>query len=220
MKDKNFIIFRAQKLHPSARAKNSIYKSIRHLEKHDSVADISHPERSFLNKTQIHKTLAEKGLKKAIKGIIDRHNRLAPKKLRNDASVGAELLFSYSSADKMTNEKSLQEFEKIMCDFVKKELPGFKILRIDRHCDESSIHWHLVGFCINEKGLISTREVLGGPERMRELQTSLGEYFKPLGLERGIPKRTTKKKHSTKREFTRAQQLEEYKKITQEVFER
>jgi hypothetical protein len=197
-----YAIFRCEKL-KQGRASGSFEKSWKHLEKHQESAEISHPELTRYNKTLIHKTVRE-DYKPLIKQMIKNHNDASKKKLRSDASIGVEMVFSYSPHLPF-NIKYIEQFEKEVLSFVSNNFKDFKLLRMDRHCDESSVHWHCVGVCINKDRKICNKATLGEREDLSRHQTAFASQVAYLGLSRGIPKKETKRKHTTKREWVRKQ---------------
>lgn len=201
-----FAIFRCEKL-KQGRAKGSFARSWRHLEKHAHSAVISHPELSQYNLYKVHPKVAEKGIKSLVSDIIEQHNKASNKKLRSDASIGAELLFSYSPHIPFSL-RFIEQYEKAMLDYIKAEFPNFKMLSIARHCDEQSVHWHVIGVCLDNEKKICTKKVLGGPAEMRKHQDNFAAKVAHLGLKRGIPKRLTKRRHTTKTEWERRKEIE------------
>lgn len=201
-----FGIFRVQKL-KQGRAKGSFATSWRHLEKHSKSAEISHPELSQHNLYKVNNKVAHNGIKSLLSDIIEQHNKASNKKLRSDASIGCEMIFSYSPHVPFS-VSFIERYQKAMFEFIKSEFPDFKALAIARHCDESSVHWHVVGVCLDEQKKICTKKVLGGPAEMRQHQDNFAAKVAPLGLKRGIPKRLTKRRHTTKTEWERLKAIE------------
>ena len=198
----NFVIFRCAKLKQGNSSK-SLNKAWRHLEKHTQSAEISHPELSQQNMTYYSKAVQKSGHHKIIKNAIALHNKNSTKKLRTDAAIGVEMIFSFSPS--AVGSFSISDYEKHLMLFIKKEFPTFQILRIDRHMDESSIHWHVLGipFKDRERVLISAKSMLGGPEEMRQHQTHIANEMESLGLVRGISKKYTKNIHRSKSDWLR-----------------
>lgn len=201
-----FGIFRVQKL-KQGRAKGSFARSWRHLEEHLHSAEISHPELSQYNMYKTHPKVAEKGIKAVLNDIIEHHNKVSKKRLRSDASIGCEMLFSYSPHIPFSLP-FIAQYEKAMLDYIKAEFPDFKMLSIARHCDENSIHWHVVGVCLDNEKKICTKKTLGGPPEMRKHQDNFAAKVAHLGLKRGIPKRITRRRHTTKTEWERRKEIE------------
>jgi hypothetical protein len=212
-----FAIFRCAKL-KQGRAKGSFATSWRHLEKHKESAEISHPELSQYNLYKVHPKVAENGIKKVLSDIIKHHNDASTKKLRCDAALGVEMLFSYSPCVPFSLP-FIEQYEKAMLDFIKSNYPDFKMMCIARHCDESSIHWHIVGVCLDEQKKICTKKVLGGPAEMRQAQSDFAAKVAHLGLKRGIPKKLNKnRRHTTKTEWQRRKEIErQAQKVLDEI---
>lgn len=205
--ENKFAIFRVAKL-KQGRGGGSLLKSWRHLEKHQESAEISHPELTPYNKYMVNPKVAEKGISRSIRDIIAQHNKVSTKKLRSDASIGAEMLFSYSQPEgTVFDPEYVEQFEKKTLDFIKKEFPCFKPLVIARHCDESSVHWHVIGFCIDKDKKISVAKCLGGPQELSKHQDAFAQEVSFLGLKRGISKKTTGNKHQNKKQWERNQTL-------------
>ncbi len=215
MSKQAFAIFRAAKL-KQGRGNGSFARSWRHLENHDEVGLKMHPERAEHNHASIHPRVRKNGLKAVLDGIKKKHNEVSPRALRKDAPIGVELLFSYSQKDANGNElpfdlQFIERYEDAMARAIKEHLPTFKVLRIDRHCDEESVHWHIIGTCIDERGRICIKDTLGSPNNMARLQTAFAKSFEHLGLRRGIPKpalaEEEQRRHTTKREWLRLQAM-------------
>lgn len=202
----DYAIFRVQKL-MRGQGKHSVYASLRHLQNHDKTADISHPEKTAYNRTYLAKGFDIDHPAKMINKAVSRHNKNSIRALRKDAAVAVEMIFSYSP--KAKNLQWIEEYEKKIQDFLKTEFPTFQVIRLDRHCDENSVHWHVVGVPFaKDRKRISAKEVLGGPAEMVRHQDRFAEAVAGLGLKRGISKKKTKKRHTTKTEWQRQQEIE------------
>ncbi len=221
-----YAIFRVAKL-KQGRAAGGFARSWRHLQNHEKTATISHPELSQYNKTSVSEKVEQRGISAVLRDIIKHHNKVSAKKLRSDAAIGAEMLFSYSQKDDNGNPipfdlNFVEDYEKRLCNFVSERFADFRVLRIDRHCDEESVHWHLVGVCVNKNHRINTKSVLGGPYELRAHQTAFAKCVADLGLVRGISKELTKAKHISKDKYNRKKYVErlskeEAKKLIEDV---
>lgn len=206
MSDK-FAIFRMAKL-KQGRGAGSFIKAWRHLEKHQESAEISRPDLTEYNKYSVNPKIANKGISRQIRDTIAQHNKVSAKKFRSDAAIGAELLFSYSQdKGEPFNLEYIEQFEKQVKEFIKNEFPDFKPVAFARHCDESSVHWHVLGFCVDSEKKISVAKCLGGPQECKGHQTSFAKCVSFLGLKRGIPKETTHRQHTTKAQKQRQESL-------------
>lgn len=175
-----YAVYRVRKLF-RGKGKNSAGVCVRHLDRHEQSADISHPEYSEYNETEKH---YNGKVWDTINKALERHRETTGKELRADASVAVEMVFSYSpEADIDDND-----FDERVKQFIASEFPSMQILRIDYHADETTSHWHMVGIPTTKDGRISAKEVLGGPAEFRQHQTNFAQMVADLGLERGVPK--------------------------------
>lgn len=181
-----YAIFRARKLF-RGRGKNAFAVCVRHLDRHKQSADISHPEYSEYNDTELYYN------GKAINQIdqaIARHKEITGKNLRADASVAVEMIFTYSKDAPIDDDL----FDERVRQFVAKNFPSMQLLRIDYHADETTSHWHIVGIPTTPDGRISAKEVLGGPATFRQHQTNFAMMVQDLGLQRGVSKAKRKQR--------------------------
>ena len=210
-----FGIFRVQKL-SQGRAGGSLATSWKHQARHDEVADISHPERTHLNYTKVSPTCEGLTPSQIAKKILGKHQQATGRKYRSDGSVAVEMLFSHSPGA----DVNMKEFENRIFNFIKSEFPSMKLLRVDRHCDESSDHWHVIG-TMTQNGRITIAKDLGGPAEFRKHQDRFAEFVADLGLKRGIPKSKTGKRHRTKMQWEQQQKQDrETAQILHDIFER
>ena len=78
---------------------------------------------------------------------------------------------------------------------------GKNCVNVCRHDDESSNHIHAVITPITPDGRLSCDEFFGTPQKLSELQDDYADCMKPFGLDRGIPRTQTKRKHQSIRRF-------------------
>lgn len=212
----NFGIFRVQKL-SQGRAVGSFAKSWKHQKEHDKVADISRPERTHLNHTKVAPMCEGLTPSQIVQKILGKHQQATGKKYRSNAACAVEMLFSFSPGA----DVNLKEFENRIFNFIKSEFPSMRLLRFDRHCDEASDHWHIIGTMTDEKGRLTIAKDLGGPAEFRKHQDRFSEFVADLGLKRGIPKSKTGKRHRSKMEWERQQKQDrETAQIIHDIFER
>lgn len=204
-----YCIFRAAKLQ-RGHGRHSVGKAIRHLEKHIDCADISRPERSHLNRSQVfYKNLSEE-----IKGAIELHNFNSSRSLRSDAAVAFEMIFTFSP--EMEEKVNSHDFYEKIKQFCHEEFRGAKPLRVDFHADETVSHFHVVLLATTPELKISAREHLGNKAHLSQLQDRFAELCKPLGLQRGKRYHGQKKKPSHVALKTyKAKQIEDIKFLEQ-----
>lgn len=212
----NYAIMRAQKL-----TRGALTKSIKHLAHHNESAEISHPELTQRNYLQFAKVFTDEGgnfSKKAYKSHIDKiikkhnENPITKRALRSNASIATEFVLSFSpdALTDMTKKQKkafIADFEKSAIAFLKSEFPTMQPIVAAAHHDEESYHLHVIALCFEneQRNRISARACLGGPAEMRQHQTNFAEQVAHLGLERGIPKKDTKKIHKSKYEWLRSE---------------
>lgn len=176
----DYAIYRTRKLF-RGRGKNGLGVCIRHLDRHQQSADITHPEDSEYNDIEKY---YEGKVENTIKKVLAKHEEVTGKALRSDSSVAVEMIFTYSPEAEIDDN----EFDERVKQFIKSEFPHMQVLRIDYHADETTPHWHVVGIPTTKDGRICAKEVLGGPAEFRKHQTNFAKMVADLGLQRGIPK--------------------------------
>lgn len=187
-----YIIFRAEKIPKNKTSKSGgkcMNKTLAHYRHHDKLP-LEHPENTAQNRSY---GLSDKEIRARVKNAIQAHNEANKKRFRSDSAVLIECLFSFTPTAKV----NIKEYCKTLLSFVKTEL-HCDILRLEYHADESSKHFHVLLLPFDKKSkTLSANKVLGDHKNMERLQTVVAQYFEHLGLERGIPKKYTKLKHST-----------------------
>lgn len=197
-----FSIFRVQKLKGGYRGKNTIGRTLRHLNKHEETAEISKPQNTKDN-FKVGEYDYEK-IKKLIEKAKAEHLKHNKRAVRKDAAVALEMIFSYTPTEANQTLEFAKKFEEAIKDFIKNEFPDITLIAFTRHCDENSFHWHLIVMPYNKKKKrFSAKDYLGGVKQMSKLQTKFAEYCKKLGLQRGISQEITKSTHKTKEEHNR-----------------
>lgn len=174
----NYAIFRVAKLKPGY-GKSSIGRAMRHLNKHEECADISRPERLHLDRQKKFCSDYRAEVRQAIK----KHNENSRRALRSDASIGCEMVFTYSK--EMEEQISPKEFYECIKKFYNENFKGCTLLQIDYHASETCNHYHLICLTTTEDGRISSRAYLGDKAHLSALQDRFADICKSLGLERG-----------------------------------
>lgn len=178
-----YAIFRVEKLSRGG-GKSSIRQSLRHLEKHDKVADIVNPKNTPLNKSKnFFSNKAD--LNKFIKEKIAEHNSHSKRALRSDASIAVEAIFTFSPS--LVGKVNIAEWMKENMKFFKTEFTdkGCTPVRIDLHMDEETPHIHAVFIPTTKDGKISAKQYLGGKATLSKMQTRYAERMERFGMERG-----------------------------------
>ena len=75
MAKEKFCINREQKLQTHGRGAKTLAQSMRHLDKHEKCADISHPELSHLNREYVKEPLTFKKVAKRLDELREEYNK-------------------------------------------------------------------------------------------------------------------------------------------------
>ena len=111
---------------------------------------------------------------------------------RSTSVLAVEVMLSFShDADIPVKKWSAKNMEWLEETFGKEN-----ILSCTLHMDESTPHIHATIIPIDENNRLSARNVIGGPNGMRKLQSSYGQAMEEFGLRRGIDQRKKAKRDS------------------------
>jgi hypothetical protein len=151
-----------------------------------------------------------------VEACLKAHHRQKNARLRKNASVGADLLFSASEAYFRPDGSSGVDANRVLAwreatlEAVRRRFGAIPAWRLD--LDEHTPHLHVFVSPISErrgkggmpKWEVSVRDQFGGAsERMRELQDWYAHVMSPLGIQRGQPASVTGAEHRTPREMRR-----------------
>lgn len=197
-----YAIMRCQKMKRGDLAKYDNH----HWRKRDKLENRAHKENEHKNitKSRQGKTLCEQ-----ITELKKIHEQQTKRKLRKDAVVALEFVFAFSPEykDKLDIEKwALANLKWI------KEQVNNKLLEFNIEYDETTPHMHaVVATTIDNK--FNAKKLTD--KKYEKWQSSYAEYMEPFGLQRGISKKITRRKHTTLREYN--EELErKNKELTQD----
>ena len=192
-----FAILRAAKLKAKSSGKGSVGRAIRHLDYHETSADISRPELTQFNKEFMRNPPSiEKVIERANELVVkhnkavDEWNKEHPDKQRrhfkSNSAQFVEFVFSFSPEmeEKIERDAWVAEQHK----FIKKTLldRGVMPVRCKLDCDEETLHLHFIGLCWDkEKQVTSAYNILGEAKDLSALQDNYADQMAPFGLERG-----------------------------------
>jgi hypothetical protein len=194
-----FAILRVEPLRTRGRGKGSLYRSLRHLDKHDKAAEISRPELSCQN---VSDNVAKQYDYKAILSLcddfrakhnksVDEYNKTATKgkkrHLKADAQQCFEVLMTFSP--EMSGKIDMREFQKQCQSFMESEFisKGCRLVRFELHMDEETPHISAVCVAFNEKTQsAAARSYFAGNKALSQMQDRFADRMKSLGLERGL----------------------------------
>ena len=187
---KPMAILRFQKLKRTHGGSHSIWSSIRHLEKHQFVAEISHPKRTCLN--EFYSIGTHKKISDLMRNCIKNHNEDAStrRRFRSNAAIGIEAIMTFSPEiipENCSNEDLelfLKMWNKSSQEWLKETFPEMKLVSYSLHCDETTPHLHIV-FLPIKNNKISASAYLGDRKKLSLLQDSYAECMSRFGLFRG-----------------------------------
>ncbi len=197
-KSKEFCIFRIVKLQTHGRGAKTLSQSLRHLDKHEQAADISHPELSGENRSIIpnpwpFKKIADK-IDKArdfYNSEIDKFNATRtgdekPKRhMQKRAAQAFEGVLTFSPD--MAEKVDIDNWVRANMKFLEKEFnsKGCVPLRLELHMDEETPHIHFVYATIGREYLFMAKDILGSRGDLSKLQDRYAEAMKEFDLKRG-----------------------------------
>lgn len=176
--------------------------------------------------------------------VFDVQNRIKESgaKQQKDSVLAVEFIltaspefFNFQKFEDENGEKKLtgemekwQKFEKLSIEWLKENYGEENLVNVTRHFDEGNPHLHAlivpivkkivkVGRSVKREEMqtrLSARHFFGERSQLREMQTSIYEKMKGLGLVRGLEKSSAK--HSEVRAFYGAMKEQEAVKVLKE----
>lgn len=170
-------------------------------------AAVAHNHRtSSVEKVNIDAALTP--LNAVMKGVGTVGERVAGKlrslgtKVRKDAVVAIELVLSaspewfnelHTDRAKLTHSQKFKQWANESVAWARKEFGG-NIVDISVHLDESSPHMHVLAVPLTKDGRLCAKEILARSELTRR-QDSYAKAMEPLGMQRGLSAKETKRRH-------------------------
>lgn len=105
-------------------------------------------------------------------------------KIRSNAVLGIDVQIGFSREKLEDVTFDLDTWKKQAVKWVEDTFGKENVISAVLHMDESSPHIHAVIIPMDE-GRLNCSKFLGTPEKMRNLQSSIGQYMSEVGLERG-----------------------------------
>jgi hypothetical protein len=138
-------------------------------------------------------------------------NKRGKRKIQKNTDRFFNGIFTFSesmSNDYLNNPELFKECSINFIEYLQKELNCY-IPAADLHLDERTPHIHLIFDNITPNGQTVRKHI--NPKILSNLQTKMGEFFKPMGYKRGKPIEETKIKHLSVKD------LHKYGKIKDEL---
>ena len=143
------------------------------------------PERVHLNKELI--SLEGKTMTQAYRDRMSDLDYYKNHKPRKDAVLGVEAILGIGTKD-FPPGFDVDAWAKGNVEWLKERFGEENVISAVLHMDETTPHIHAVIIPVNEQtGRLSTREVIGGPAGLRDIQREYGERMKAYGLEPPTP---------------------------------
>ena len=171
---------------------------MRHLDKHEKCADISHPELSHLNREYVKEPLTFKKVAKRLDELreeynkkIDEYNETKPsdkaprRHMQKRAAQCFEGVLTFSP--EMAGKIDINQWTKANIDFLKEEFTdkGCHLIRLSLHMDEETPHLHFIMAAKGKDGKYMAKDYLGSRGDLSALQDRYAKAMEQFDLERG-----------------------------------
>ncbi len=168
----------------------------RHHQKREKLKHREHPECEKFNKSFRRNDAT---LLKNVKTIIQEQEKRTGRKVRKDANVIVEFIFTFSPEAEGTF--NIYEWDKMNKKFLFDLFGKENILRYDLEFDEATPHVHAFVCPRNEAGNICFKSYVSNKHDIEDMQSDYAKLMEPFGLQRGKPKNTTKAFHNSLRNY-------------------
>jgi hypothetical protein len=175
----NSLFFRAEKIKPARKVLDALRHNKRTIQAELGAFGHIDACKTYKNYCLEGNTEPEQGYKLTL-DAIEVYNRSMPAKMRHDAVIAAELVFSFPATRKDINDKEFFPDCLIWC---KKEYPNHPMISADVHLDEANPHMHVLIGCVLHDQLLGSKSFgYGGYFKMRNFRF-FDEVAKRYGLE-------------------------------------
>ena len=191
-----------------------------HIDRRHTAPNVD-PSKTDLNEDIIYKFSEEMTLEKCVDQRIGEGYRKA-RAIRKDAvrALGIILGGTHERMKEIeADEELINAWKKANYDFVCREFGAKNIVRFSLHRDERTPHFHCVVVPLTNDGRLSADHFIGTPAKLRAYQDRYGLLMEKFGLQRGIPKKLTNRKHIDTQEYYKSVNAlaKEAKELTREV---
>ncbi len=168
---------------------NKINYLINHIKRYGKQPDYIDLDKSNLNYTLYGEKYID------IKSIKKEQQSRSKRKIQKNTDRFISGIMTFSNTMREDYESNPELFNKCAIDFLKKfeESTDIKILNAEVHLDEFNPHIHLLIDNIDSKGKAKRRTFKR--EDLKDFQTYMGNAFKSMGYNRGLPVEETQAKH-------------------------
>jgi len=180
-----FAIFRLEKLHSLSQIK----ASSEHMLRSRDTANAD-PDRTPLNRRIIGSDVSP---------LAAVERRLEGVSVRKNGVRAVEVMATMSPEwAKTATAEQIDQWAATSTDWLKEQFGADNVVSLTLHMDESTPH--LTGFVVPMKdGKLSAKQVVRGPQHLREMQSDYAKRMEPFGLARGVE--GSKAKHQTVKRF-------------------
>ena len=188
----NSLFFRAEKIKPARKVLNALRHNKRTIQA--ELGAFGHIDASKISLNYCLEGCAdpEQGYRSTLEAI-EEYNESMPAKMRHDAVIAAELVFSFPATRKDINDKEFFPDCLIWC---KKEYPEHPMISADVHLDEANPHMHVLIGCVLPDQLLGSKSFgYGTYFKMRNFRF-FDDVAKRYGLE--VPHNSLSNKDRTK----------------------
>lgn len=161
------------------------------------------PSRTHLNEDSVYTFSHDVTLEKSVAQRISA-GYTQSRSIRKDAvkALGIILGGTHERMKEIEADEPLfNAWKQANYDFVCREFGQENIVRFSLHRDERTPHFHCVVVPITPDGKLSARDFIGTPDKLRAYQDRYACAMKNFGLQRGIHKELTHRKHVTGKEY-------------------
>ena len=173
-----------------------------HIDRRNTPANVD-PAKKHLNEDMVYQFSEEMTLAKSVEQRIIEGYRQT-RRIRDDA-IWALGIFESGSHERMkeieADEELFNTWKKANYDFVSREFGAKNIVRFSLHRDERTPHIHCLVVPLTSDGRLSADYFIGTPAKLRAYQDRYGLLMEKFGLQRGIPKKLTNRKHIDTQEY-------------------
>lgn len=163
-----------------------------HWRKRDKLENRKHKE---LESKNINKLRDNKTLTQQVRELIKQQEEATKRKVRKDCVVGIEFVFAFSP--ECVGTFNIEQWAMKNLQWLKEQVGG-RLMEFNIEYDETTIHMHAVNAPLIN-GKFNAKKMTD--KKFEEWQDTYAEYMQEFGLERGLSKKITRRKHKTLREY-------------------